>query len=274
VSVLDHADWAAGIAGQVARRYRLRGQEREELVAHAHLTVCRVLDSGRFDPTEGLRNNDVAGAFRGWAYPTVLCECSREAQRLRGGGLFHTIRPEHLFAVADLGDHGGDLADGGWLPDPPAATVSGLTDDTQVSGRAIADPPAPVGPPKPITGTMPPPNPPPPDPARGCGILGRVAARPRPVAGPAVPLVRGTGVCAVCRRELPAGAEFKTCSRACGAKLRASNDAAKAGEYRDVPDLGECGDPGFLLRFRAVAAAGDAGALLDRLRKVAAGVAG
>lgn len=125
VSITDQLDWAKGIACMVARRYHLRGQERDELIGTAHLTLCEL--EKRFDPSRAI-GGDVEGAFRGWAYRFIVCACRREAERLRGGGTFHTIRPENLFSVKELGDNS-DLAE---YPDSPSVVTCRVTDEETI----------------------------------------------------------------------------------------------------------------------------------------------
>lgn len=108
VDPADHLDWAAGIARGLARNYRLRHQEAEDLVSEAHAKLCecaaRPAAAGGFSPLRAVDAADLAVSFRVWAYLSVWKACDREAQRLRGGGLFRTIRPALLFTVGALGD--------------------------------------------------------------------------------------------------------------------------------------------------------------------------
>ena len=99
----DHIDWAATIAATIARDYRLAGQEADDLKQAAILKVVELVAGGRFDP-DRVQYGDVLLAWRGWAYPWVRCEAIREAVRIRGGGLFHTIRPANLVTADPLGD--------------------------------------------------------------------------------------------------------------------------------------------------------------------------
>lgn len=139
VSITDQLDWVKGIACMVARRYHLRGQERDELIGTAHLTLCEL--EKRFDPSRAI-GGDVEGAFRGWAYRFVVCACRREAERLRGGGLFHTIRPEkRTFSVSDMGEGDVNLSTEDDLPDtlPDAELPPAMPKPTSVYGRRLTE---------------------------------------------------------------------------------------------------------------------------------------
>jgi hypothetical protein len=111
----SHLDWAAGVGARVARHHNLRGQERDDLVSAAQLTLLELLArspaDGGFDASRVPPGGDPGGAFRGWAYRFLACECGREAARIRGGGTFHTARPENLLTVGVLGDSAGDVSD-------------------------------------------------------------------------------------------------------------------------------------------------------------------
>ena len=145
VSVESHLDWAAGIAGQVARKQHLTGPDRDELVSRAHLTICELIakpiTEGGFDASRA-NPGDVSGAFRGWAVRWVRCACRREAERLRGGGLFHTVRPENLRSTTNLGEADGDLSSVTQLPDDvqqPKELTTPFPCSTVVRGRRIAE---------------------------------------------------------------------------------------------------------------------------------------
>lgn len=143
-SALDHLDWAAGIAGKVARDFRLRGAEREDLVGVAHLAVCELLAKpvGRngFDPSVMPAGGSLPEFFRGWAYLSVRCACVREAERLRGGGTFRTKRPGRVIVAAPLGDSGEWVDDCRDQPEPRdlAPADLDLPPPAVVYGRRLA----------------------------------------------------------------------------------------------------------------------------------------
>jgi hypothetical protein len=77
----EQAHWARGLARAVAvrRRFGPRSIDRSALFALA-LSIAAAR-AAAFDPIK---------AFRGWASVEVRLRCTREALRLRNGGLYHT----------------------------------------------------------------------------------------------------------------------------------------------------------------------------------------
>lgn len=83
-----HLAWAENIARTIAGTLGLSGQEQAELVAVAHLNLCRKARDFRPELTPDGGSQD--GQFRGWVHPTIRWECVRAARRLRSGGTYHS----------------------------------------------------------------------------------------------------------------------------------------------------------------------------------------
>lgn len=109
------------VARPVAWAARLTGPDVEDVIAAAQLRLVELLDRkpgedpGPFDPTEGLKNNDVIGAFRGWAYRSVRDAAVSEANRIRTAGTIkRKVRPENLAKakalIVSVGDAASDLS--------------------------------------------------------------------------------------------------------------------------------------------------------------------
>lgn len=130
VAAETHVDWATGVAAAVARAFNFRGQEREDVVSVALLTLCELVirpaGDGGFDPARVPAGGDPAQAFRGWAYRWVRTACVREAERLRGGGTFNTKRPGKLVVADPLGDSDERVGDGHEATEPRDRTPAEL----------------------------------------------------------------------------------------------------------------------------------------------------
>jgi hypothetical protein len=167
-------EWAANIGRTVARR---TGFDFDELIQTAQLALCELVAGGRFDPTEGQKNDDVIGAFRGWAHSTIVCACTRATQAERGGGTFRTVRPENLHAVGHLGDECESIEALEPTPIPPR--VIDQDDRPQIKTGPSSDllaPPATL---------------PRPDPSKITTALDRHASRMRCDGSPNPPMSRG-----------------------------------------------------------------------------------
>lgn len=224
VSVLDHTTWAAVVvAGPIARDAGLSGPDREDVIAAAQLRIVELLarrpgdNPAPFDPTEGMRNNDVIGAFRGWAYLSVKDAAASEANRIRSGGTIRRkVRPENLEKAKCflLGDADHELSGGGGgasVTRPPIAPSEPKT------RPEAASEPLPV-----------PPNgfPPPPDPSKITTALERYAA-----------ILRCQGNPMPTARALP--------------RVRKKAEKFRPKDPNDLPDVGEP-DPEVTVRFQDV----------------------
>jgi len=125
-SILAELDWAADIARRVAHTSGFRDQEQDELVGVAHSMLNdlyirppegtfserrgKYVNKG-FDPCKVPIGGDCEGAFRGWAYKWIWKKCIREGERMRGGGLYITTRPENRPHIRTMGDDAEDLED-------------------------------------------------------------------------------------------------------------------------------------------------------------------
>jgi hypothetical protein len=98
-----HERWAAGIGRAIAvdtHGFKPGSDEAAELerVAVAELVKA----AGRFDPARVPEGGDEAGAFRGYAHPSVKKECHRAAKRLTNGGLYNTARVQPVLHAVPL----------------------------------------------------------------------------------------------------------------------------------------------------------------------------
>lgn len=106
----DHLHWCEhAVARPVARKYRLRGQEADDVVQAALLKLLELVAADKFDVSRVPPDGDVGKAFQGWAIRWVRCEAVREALRIRGGGLFRTARAENVVVADPLGDAAGSV---------------------------------------------------------------------------------------------------------------------------------------------------------------------
>ena len=97
IDPVPHHDWARSVGGAIARGYRLRGADAEDLVATAVLVM--VSRAAVFDPVRVPRGGDVSAAFRGYAHRRIVEECRLAAERLRGGGTYNRRRKAALCVV-------------------------------------------------------------------------------------------------------------------------------------------------------------------------------
>jgi hypothetical protein len=84
-----HLRWARSVGVCVAKRYRLRGHECDDLISVAYLEVIRL--ARRFDPGQ-LEYGDPGHLFRGWCKLALWTVCKRAAVNMRCGGLSGLVR--------------------------------------------------------------------------------------------------------------------------------------------------------------------------------------
>lgn len=125
----DLIAWGERIAVREAKRFRLVGQERDDLKSAAVLKIvelaARSVADGGFDPSRVPEGGVLLEQWKAWADLHVHCECRREALRLRNGGTFHTARPENVVQADPLGDSAEALEAAEPVPTP--TTVDGST---------------------------------------------------------------------------------------------------------------------------------------------------
>jgi hypothetical protein len=109
--ITAHLGWATKLGKTVAREYHFRkgGQEEDDIisVAFLHLHRCGMRYTGRSDDVDH---------FRGYAYPSLVAECRREARRLRNGGTYWTRKEQRgevidVPALSDLANADGEPFD-------------------------------------------------------------------------------------------------------------------------------------------------------------------
>lgn len=104
VSPPEHLDWVKRLARKVARAYRLRGQELDDLVQVGVVKLLERIASGEYSPARAVDRDPVV-SFRVWVARSILGACRDEAVRLRAGGLIRRrVRPENLVVADPLGD--------------------------------------------------------------------------------------------------------------------------------------------------------------------------
>lgn len=111
----DHIVWARAIARGVRADYGFLIGSEEELELEGCALVMLTQLMARFDEGRLPPSSNLGGAFRGFASRWLRCECRREAERLRNGGLYRTangatVRVEPLPVSAEGSDEIADPA--------------------------------------------------------------------------------------------------------------------------------------------------------------------
>lgn len=110
VSVSELRTWAAQIAHRVRRSYHFstHSTETDDLLAEADRALCERCN--HFDTTLVPPGGNLLHAFKGYAHDWIRDAVRKEAERLRSGGTFHTVRPQNRPPhVTSLGESASEL---------------------------------------------------------------------------------------------------------------------------------------------------------------------